>query len=94
MRKKIVIWNHEYDLPIKYDAFDGEEILPEQYEAVDSFVRNEGLIDDGKAIKEYCNKHFKNRASGDMEDIQMIVKPKALYVPRDKKNCVAVLCDF
>ena len=40
MRKEVLVWGRKLELDIVYDAYEGEEILPSQINALDDFLEN------------------------------------------------------
>ncbi|MBO7462772.1 MAG: hypothetical protein J6T96_09270 [Bacteroidales bacterium] len=95
-KKKLTIWNRDFDLDIVFDVFAGEKITAQQQKALDAFLANASIIDICKSkVEDYCIKN----SNGQIEKVDNIFKyviPKALFVVRTKTKTriVAVMCNF
>lgn len=90
------IWGRKFKLNVVYDVYEGEQILQIQEEALEKITSDSSSIDATlPKVKKYC---LKSEQIGDVVEIKNIfkyVKPKALFVKRDKKNrIVALICDY
>lgn len=96
MYKDMIIWGREFSIEIVFDVFKGEEILPEQKQALDSFtIIADKILSDSTEIKKYCADHSNGEVTLPIENIFRFVIPTQLFVTRmtDVRQ-VVLLCDF
>lgn len=93
---KINIWNREFDLPVSFSCYPGEEILLEQKKALAAFCDEEFPTEGSlKDITKYVEKTAANKLNGmEIDNIFKFVMPKSLYIPRTKENVVAIICNY
>lgn len=93
--KQLTIWGRDFDLPVVYHSFPGEEVITNQIEAaerIDSVDFEMGL----NGVKKYILK----RDADIIDDDQIsnpfrFVKPKKIHIPYDENNrLIAILCDY
>lgn len=99
MTKTMIIWDRKFNIDIVYDVYSGEEILPYQKMALETFLRNyKSLVDSTlEDVKNYClENNEKEIGQKAIDNIFKYVIPKALFVKRtkQKKQIVALLCDY
>lgn len=94
-KQKIMIWGRNFNLPVEYDVFPGEDILSEQKQAIDKILECKEISEDPTAIKKYVIKENKEEVGNTIDNIFKYVMPVALYAPRENgKRLVAILCDY
>lgn len=99
MTEAMIIWDREFNIDIVYDVYSGEEILPYQKTALESFLGNyKSLIDSSlKDVKNYClENNEKEIGQKVIDNIFKYVIPKAIFIKRTKqeKQIVSLLCDY
>ncbi len=94
---KMSIWEREFELPLMYECYTGEEVLENQKEAFAMFEDNAkevaGSLDQ---VKKYVKKTGAAQLAGDeIENIFKYVMPKSIFVPHSKKHhTVAIMCNY
>lgn len=90
------IWGRKLQLKVSFDCFEDEEILPTQKEALDNLLENWLAVDKSlDSVKQYCEEYSDgNIAAGEIINIYKYVVPKSLFVIREPKGSVALMCNF
>lgn len=94
---KVNLWKRDFSLPILYDCYEGEEILPSQENALKLLIKHPESRT--KAL-ESVRKYILTDPKADIPDntitnIFRYLMPKQLYLPRRAGKCVAVLvCNY
>lgn len=94
---KLLIWGREFEMEIKYDCYTGEEVLENQKEAINAFVKSEeGIAESLEKVKNYCLAQNKEDiGESEISNIFKYVMPKYLYVIRNMdKHIVSVMCNY
>ena len=92
----IKIWGREFNLPVKYDCYKGEEVTEEQENAIAEFNNRQDLIEVSKSIiEDYC----KDQAKEDNENLKKdnifsYIKPEYLFVKREDKPRILMMCKY
>ena len=97
MTKNITIWGRQYDLPVVFDCFDNEEVLPVQKQALEAFLKAENTIQESKKqLEKYIlNDEYAEIEGNSIDNIFKYVIPTDLYIPRTPETrTVALLCDY
>ena len=97
MNKTMTIWGRQYDLPVVFDCFDNEEVLPIQEQALKEFLKAENTIQESKnQLEKYILNDEYAKIEGDsIDNIFKYVIPTDIYIPRTpEKRTVALLCDY
>ena len=96
MNRKIKIWGRDFNLRVFFDAYEGEEILDIQNEALDDFVdAADKLFASYKELERYCIRRDGDLIGDSIENIFKYVKPESVYVKRNNKaHVVALLCNY
>lgn len=93
---KMNIWGRDFKLDVIYDMYEGESITALQKETLKAFIESEEVIND--ALDKVKQHIIKSELSGGLTSIDNVfkyVKPKAVFIKRDKKKRVAaLLCDY
>ena len=94
---KLTIWEREFELPIEYDCYKGEEITKEQFASAEGFASHQEWIDSSKKdVEEFC----KEKVSEDEENLKKdnvfsYIKPEYLFIKRDENHPrVAIMCKY
>lgn len=94
----ITIWGRAFELPVTFDCYENETILPEQTEALDKFLHSEKMIDTAKkAVESYCLKMNASEIGADgIANIFKYVMPYGLYVRRSATSdrYVGLMCKY
>ena len=94
---KIDIWGREFQLAACMERYDGEEILPSQESALQSFLDGAKEIEASKKmVEKYIVTSNKSLfPNGVVDNIFRYVMPKSIFVPHDKKHAyVILLCNY
>ena len=94
---KINIWERNFDLPLMYECYAGEELLESQKEAFAMFEDNEKEVAASlDQVKKYVKKSGDAQLAGaEIENIFKYVMPKSIFVPHSKKRrIVAIMCNY
>ena len=97
MNKTMTIWGRQYDLPVVFDCFDNEEVLPIQEQALKEFLKAENTIQESKnQLEKYILNDEYAKIEGDsIDNIFKYVIPTDIYIPRTSEiRTVALLCDY
>ena len=94
----LIIWGRTFDLPVVFDCYSDEEILPEQKEALEKFRRSKDALDAAKsAVENYCLKlNAKEICEDSIMNILKYVMPYSLYVRRSASSdrYVGLMCKY
>lgn len=94
----LTIWGRSFELPVAFDCYEGEEILQEQYDALNKFCENETLITDVKTdVVQYCLGLNSKEIGGDtIDNIFKYVMPTGVYVRRSDSadRFVGLVCKY
>ena len=97
MNKTMTIWGRQYDLPVVFDCFDNEEVLPIQKQALEAFLKAENTIQESKKqLEKYIlNDEYAEIEGNSIDNIFKYVIPTDIYIPRTPETrTVALLCDY
>ena len=96
IKEKVTLWNREFDLPIKYNCYPGEEVTAIQKEAKKEFCSNtSGVMEALEEIKQYIEQTSEAEVKAEsINNIFKYVIPKRIFIPRAEKKIVAILCDY
>ena len=92
----IKIWGREFNLPVKYDCYKGEEVTEEQENAIAEFNNRQDLIEVSKSIiEDYCKDQVKEDNENPKKDnIFSYIKPEYLFVKREDKPRILMMCKY
>lgn len=96
-KNKINIWGRDFDLPILYECYDGQEVEPEQKEEAHRLLTTPGAFQDVTNVKNYIIKNNSKDVGTEIDNIFKYVIPTKLFVKRANKkhqNIVALLCNY
>ena len=93
---KINIWKRNFELPIEYDCFSNEKVTVEQMNALNDFLKNISLLDKAKVfVEKYCSKYLElDEENKNKENIFTYIIPHYIYVKRDDKPKIALMCKY
>lgn len=96
IKEKIILWNREFDLSIKYSCYPGEEVTAIQQEAKKEFCSNTSVAMEALGeIKHYIERTSDTEVKAEkIDNIFKYVIPKRIFIPRTDKKIVAILCDY
>lgn len=91
---KANIWGREFELEVIYDCYEGEDVLPLQKEAFETFSKNSELLSASKSnIEQYCLEKNKEEIGADQVDnIFKYVLPECIFIKRDGR--IALMCRY
>lgn len=92
---KITLWNREFDIPVSYSCYPGEQVTQMQKDTLETFCAMEypvdGILDE---LKKYVSKTAEGKVEEKIENIFKYVIPKSLYIPRSEEPIIAVICNY
>ncbi len=91
------LWGRELKLEIVFDAFEGEDVLPIQEDALHSILDSWNAVNNSKTdVRTYCLQESPSDAKFIREnDILNYVLPTQLFIGRDKDHHdVYLLCEY
>lgn len=94
---KLSIWGRDFNLPIVYDLYPGEAVTESQKTAVKRLLDHKDWIETSKKhIEKYCEEEVSRDSENQKKDnIFSYVKPKSVYIPRDRDDSLAALmCNY
>lgn len=94
---KITIWDREFQLPVRYDCYKGEQILQSQISMVETLSKKAEWIEKAKKeVVKFCKKAVKEDATNTKKDnIFSYVKPVSVFVKHDdEKPRIALMCNY
>lgn len=95
-KAEIQLWGRSLSLNVVLQYFPGEDILPEQEKAFDDFMKHDLEAEVSlEKVKNYILKEQsdKNHLT-EIDNIFKYVAPKSLFVTRETKPVVAILCNY
>jgi len=95
MNKSVTIWEREFELPVSYQNFPGEEVTQVQKDTVDNIPAAE-FNSSLESVKNYIKKWNAMDLNGDdISNIFKYVMPKSILVSRtNTKRVFAVMCNY
>ena len=92
----IKIWGRDFNLNVEFDCYCGEKITISQEEALEKFVKNVDLLNKSKILTEkYCKKSvYADDENQKKDNIFSYIKPDYIYVKREDKPRVAIMCKY
>ena len=90
------IWGRDFDLKVEFDCYRGEKVTKSQEEALKKFVKNVDIINKSRKILEkYCEKSvYADDENQKKDNIFSYIKPEYIYVKREEKPRVAIMCKY
>lgn len=94
-KKKITIWDREFELNVIYECYPGEEVLQSQKDAV-SWLDDENIIlSTLDIVKDYVCKTANEKLNLPIENIFKYVIPKNIFIPHSNKDTkLAIMCNY
>ena len=93
MSKIVNVWGRDFELEIRYEASEGEDVLPAQTEALNHFFNSaDEVLSDPDAVIKYCLSNNPKEITEPVNNIFKYVIPFAILIKRD--NNVVLLCDY
>ena len=92
----IDIWGRTFKLPVVIKQFKGMDISDTQRQAVANFKKNVTISDSLKEkVEAYIlNNGLKENGINTVDNIFKYVMPISVYVPKEKRRIVAILCNY
>lgn len=93
---KITIYGRKFELDIHYRKYTGQEVLKSQYDAIAKFkhANIDSSLDKVKKFIIEDSKDYYDEPIESIDNIFKYIKPRYLFVPRDDKGIVAIMCDY
>lgn len=90
------IWTRKFELEVKYDCFEDEELLSAQEESISKIIKCEVIDESLVEVKKYITSNDEDKISEKtIDNIFKYVIPNKLYAMRDGKDrTIALLCDY
>ena len=92
----ICIWGRDFSVPVDYNCYAGETLLPEQTEAIKTFLDCPLWLENAKnSVEQYCHEQvMRDTENSKKENIFSYIKPKGFFVKREKKPRIALMCKY
>jgi len=92
---KVNIWGRDFDLPVNYQVFHGEEITDKQ-KAARQDVHQVDYFDAQEEIRHYIQKNYAYElGEQSLDNLFRYVMPKSIYIPKyPDTERFAIMCDF
>lgn len=98
IKEKMLIWKREYDLPVQFECYPGENVLPTQEEALKKLIhasKHEFDVAEQKVKQYLAEQNPDVFPENEVANIFCYVVPKSIYVPHIREHCIAaVLCYY
>lgn len=93
---KCKIWGREFELPVDFDVFPGEEIINQQKEALREIISQMPVsLEDTHEIEKYCKQVNPKEIPNGLDNVFKYVMPTSFYIKRsEEKHIVALLCNY
>ena len=93
---KINIWGRDFELPVNYDCFPGEDVLDSQVNALSLLIESPTVIDESfNSVESYIFKNAPNEVVVSIDNIFKYVMPKSIFIPRSGEQIsIAIMCDY
>ena len=96
-KRKMNIWGREFELPVIYECYDGEEVLESQKEAEALLEENSKEVAGSlNQVKKYIQETEAAQLTEDkIDNIFRYVMPKSVFVPHIEEHLTAaIMCDY
>lgn len=92
----IELWGRRFTLPLVYECYDGETILPQQREALAMLQQNQAALDGSlEPVRKYVKKNGGGPDQAGLANVFRYVMPKTVFVPHSEKRLTAaILCAY
>lgn len=88
------IWNRDFILPVQFDVYKGEQILPVQEKALKEFLAHPQILQNPDMVWSYIEKQNPEEITV-RDNIFKYVIPKSVLVIRNTvRPEIALLCDY
>ena len=92
---RITLWDREFDLPVSYSCYPGEQVTAQQKDTMSSFCELESPADSAlPELKKYVIKTSEGQSGDNIENIFKYVIPKSLFIPRNDEKTIAIICNY
>lgn len=92
---KVTLWDRDFDIPVSYSCYQGEQVTAQQKDTLASFCEAEAPADRAlPELKKYVIKTSEGQCKDEIENIFKYVIPKSLYIPRSDKHIIAIICNY
>lgn len=89
------IWNRKLTLNVYFKTYKGKQITEAQKNAYENFIISKSLNSSLNELFSYIEKEYKDKLSGNIDNIFKYVMPNTIYIPNStKEKTVVLLCDF
>lgn len=93
MSKILNVWGRDFELEIRYEASEGEDVIPTQTEALNHFLNSaDELLSDPNAVVKYCLSNNPKEITEPVNNIFKYVIPFAILIRRNDN--IVLLCDY
>lgn len=95
MKKNLKIWGRNFNIPIDFDIYDGENPSGEQISRLNRFLSKPEILSDMKKISDFCAKDGASITNNKVDNIFKYVHPRTLLVSNSSnEKYIALLCDY
>ncbi len=92
----ISIWGRDFELPVNYNCYEGENVTEEQIQLLNKFIEHPEWIQTSKYIVEnYCRQQVLDDEENQKKDnIFSYIKPVSVFVKHVKMPKIALICKY
>lgn len=92
----ICIWGRDFSVPVDYNCYAGESLLPEQMDAINTFITHPAWLETAKSsVEQYCRDQVMEDAENSKkENVFSYIKPQGFFVKREQKPRIALMCKY
>lgn len=93
---EITIWDRDFNLPIEYNCYDGEEVTDEQVKCLERFLTSKKWIANAKKhIVCYCkNDVLDDEENNKKDNIFSYIKPECIFIKHENNPRIALMCKY
>ena len=93
---EICIWGRDFSIPVEYNCYVGESLLPEQTDAINEFLKHPEWLEKAKhLVEQYCHEQVMDDTENSKKDhVFSYIKPQVFFVKHEKKPRIALMCKY
>ena len=93
---EICIWGRNFSIPVDYNCYAGESLLPEQTDAINAFLNHPEWIEKARrSVEHYCREQVMEDVENCKKDnIFSYIKPQGIFVRHEKRPRIALMCKY
>lgn len=93
---EICIWGRDFSVPVDYNCYDGEHLLPGQTDAIHIFLNHPEWLEKAKgSVEQYCHEQvMEDNENSKKENVFSYIKPQGFFVRREENPRIALMCKY